>query len=70
MSSLLAGSPGADALEARNDPRMVRLLTADGARVPGGEYERWAADLSDQQLLGMYEDMVVVRRIDTEATAL
>src|SRR3954452_17788611 len=70
MSSLLAGSTGTDALGSSDDPRTVRLLTAEGARLHGGEYERHVAHLSREQLLAMYEDMVVVRRIDTEATAL
>jgi 2-oxoisovalerate dehydrogenase E1 component alpha subunit len=69
MSSLLAGS-STDALSSRDDPRMARLLTAEGARLHGGEYERHVADLTPDQLLSLYEDMVVVRRIDTEATAL
>jgi 2-oxoisovalerate dehydrogenase E1 component alpha subunit len=69
MSSLLAGS-STDALSSRDDPRIVRLLAADGARLHGGEYEGHVADLPPEQLLAMYEDMVVVRRIDTEATAL
>ena len=69
MSFLLRGS-NADALGSRDDPRTVRLLTAEGARQHGGEYERHVADLTPEQLLALYEDMVVVRRIDTEATAL
>jgi pyruvate dehydrogenase E1 component alpha subunit len=69
MSSLLAGS-STDALGSRDDPRIVRLLTADGVRLHGGEHERFVADLTPEQLLALYEDMVVVRRIDTEATAL
>ena len=33
-------------------------------------YDAWVADVSGEQLAALYEDMVVVRRIDTEATAL
>ena len=33
-------------------------------------YDAWVADIGDDQLLALYEDMVVIRRIDTEATAL
>jgi pyruvate dehydrogenase E1 component alpha subunit len=70
MSSLLEGSTGTGALGSSDDPRIVRLLSAEGVRLHGGEYERRVADLVPEQLLAMYEDMVVVRRIDTEATAL
>jgi len=60
----------------------LRLLDEDGTRRPDPELDRWLADLdpaaSDETarssartaLLGLYEDMVVARRIDAEATAL
>ena len=48
----------------------VQLLTPRGERVSNRLYDPWIADLSPEQLLGLYEDLVVVRRIDTEATAL
>ncbi|WRH26415.1 pyruvate dehydrogenase (acetyl-transferring) E1 component subunit alpha [Arthrobacter sp. JZ12] len=42
---------------------------------PGGErrespYDRWVSDIDGAGLQALYEDMVVVRRIDAEATAL
>ncbi|AEG43312.1 pyruvate dehydrogenase (acetyl-transferring) E1 component subunit alpha [Isoptericola variabilis] len=52
----------------------VRLLDEDGVRHPDPEHDRWLPDLdgdgADEALLRLYEDMVVVRRIDAEATAL
>ena len=48
----------------------VQLLTPDGARLSDSRYDAWVADVGDEQLLALYEDMVVIRRIDTEATAL
>ncbi|HAM25585.1 MAG TPA: pyruvate dehydrogenase (acetyl-transferring) E1 component subunit alpha, partial [Microbacteriaceae bacterium] len=56
--------------EIRSTELLVQLLTVDGDRVANPEYDQWVADVSDEQLLSLYEDMVVVRRIDTEATAL
>ncbi len=49
---------------------LVQLLTPTGERVSNRLYDPWIADVSGDQLLSLYEDMVVVRRIDTEATAL
>lgn len=51
-------------------PEMVQLLTPDGELVSSPGYEQWVADVTDEQLADLYEDMCVVRRIDTEATAL
>jgi len=50
----------------------VRLLDPDGVRHPWPEHDRWLTDVDgdDRALLQLLEDMVVVRRIDTEATAL
>ncbi|MBS45244.1 MAG: pyruvate dehydrogenase (acetyl-transferring) E1 component subunit alpha [Nocardioides sp.] len=49
------------------DPGFVQLLTPEGERVHHPDYD---VDLDDEQLRGFYRDMVLVRRIDTEATAL
>jgi len=51
-------------------PEFVQLLTPDGARLDNPDFDPWVADLSAEALAALYEDMVVVRRIDTEATAL
>jgi 2-oxoisovalerate dehydrogenase E1 component alpha subunit len=48
----------------------VQLLTPEGVRTESVEYDSWVEDLSDDDLLGLYQDMVVVRRFDNEATAL
>lgn len=48
----------------------VQLLTPDGMRLSDDRYDAWISDIGDEQLLSFYEDMVVIRRIDTEATAL
>ncbi|MHA7305053.1 pyruvate dehydrogenase (acetyl-transferring) E1 component subunit alpha [Arthrobacter sp. TMN-49] len=47
-----------------------QLITADGVRVQDTELTPFVADVDDEQLLSLYEDMVVIRRIDFEATAL
>ncbi|WP_425953875.1 thiamine pyrophosphate-dependent enzyme [Xylanimonas sp. McL0601] len=57
------------------DAGTVRLLDAEGVRHPWPEHDRWLRDVDDGEaaaagLLRLYEDMVVVRRIDAEATAL
>ncbi len=48
----------------------VQLLSPDGTRLSDARYDPWVAEVGDDQLLALYEDMVVIRRIDTEATAL
>jgi pyruvate dehydrogenase E1 component alpha subunit len=49
---------------------LVQLITPGGERVSHPQYDAWVRDVSDEQLGSLYEDMVVIRRIDTEATAL
>jgi len=53
--------------EQADDPELVQLLTPEGERLhpPGLEI-----DFSADQLRGFYRDMVLVRRLDIEATAL
>ena len=48
----------------------VQLLTPDGVRTSDVRFDAWVADVGPEQLLDLYEDMVVIRRIDAEATAL
>ncbi|HYO18694.1 MAG TPA: thiamine pyrophosphate-dependent enzyme, partial [Dermatophilaceae bacterium] len=48
----------------------VQLLTPEGERVEHPEYSQYIADLTDDDLRGFYRDQVLVRRFDTEATAL
>ncbi|MCU1505095.1 MAG: pdhA [Microbacteriaceae bacterium] len=48
----------------------VQLLTPTGERVPNPRFDPWISDLGVEQLQSLYLDQMVVRRIDTEATAL
>jgi pyruvate dehydrogenase E1 component alpha subunit len=48
-------------------PDLIQLLTPEGERVHPREFDM---DFSADQLRGFYRDMVLVRRIDTESTAL
>jgi pyruvate dehydrogenase E1 component alpha subunit len=52
------------------DTAFVQLVTPEGVRRATPEYDEWVADIGLGELAALYEDMVVVRRIDTEATAL
>jgi pyruvate dehydrogenase E1 component alpha subunit len=59
LMSALSGSPA--------DVDFVQLLTPEGMRVRHDDYEFTG---SDEQIAGFYRDMVLTRRVDTEATAL
>jgi 2-oxoisovalerate dehydrogenase E1 component alpha subunit len=48
-------------------PELVQLLTPEGERV---EHPEYTLDLSPQEYRSLHRDLVLVRRIDTEATAL
>jgi 2-oxoisovalerate dehydrogenase E1 component alpha subunit len=50
-----------------DQPELVQLLTPEGERVQHPDY---SIDLSDEELRALYRDLVLVRRVDTEATAL
>jgi len=54
----------------RRRDRVVRLLAEDGSRLTDPEWDVAAGAVTDAALLGMYEDMVVVRSLDTTATTL
>src|SRR5690606_24088190 len=49
---------------------MVQLLTPEGQRVPNATYDPIIGALTDDELRGFYRDLVLIRRVDTEATAL
>ncbi|MDP3714217.1 MAG: pyruvate dehydrogenase (acetyl-transferring) E1 component subunit alpha [Mycobacteriales bacterium] len=49
------------------DPELVQLLTPEGERV---EHPDYPLALSDEEYRLLYRDLVLVRRIDVEATAL
>jgi 2-oxoisovalerate dehydrogenase E1 component alpha subunit len=48
-------------------PELVQLLTPEGERV---EHPSYAIDLTPDEYRSLYRDLVLVRRIDIEATAL
>ncbi|MGO4594359.1 pyruvate dehydrogenase (acetyl-transferring) E1 component subunit alpha [Leifsonia sp. 2TAF2] len=52
------------------DLDVVRLLDADGVRHEDDRFDAWVSDIGTDQLVALYEDMRVIRRIDSEATAL
>jgi pyruvate dehydrogenase E1 component alpha subunit len=49
------------------EPDMVQLLTPEGQRV---EHPDYPLEISDDEIAGLYRDLIMVRRIDTEAIAL
>ena len=49
---------------------LVRLLNTDGERVPNAEFDPFVDDITDDELASLYEDMLMVRRLDAEATSL
>ena len=49
------------------DPEFVQLLTPEGERVDHPDY---TVDFTDEEYRSLYRDLVVVRRLDAEATAL
>ncbi|WP_338698499.1 pyruvate dehydrogenase (acetyl-transferring) E1 component subunit alpha [Streptomyces sp. Q6] len=51
-------------------PELIQLLTPEGKRVKNATYDRYVADVTDDELRGLYRDMVMTRRFDAEATAL
>ena len=53
--------------QADGGPDLIQLLTPEGERVHHPEFDM---DFSAEDLRGFYRDMVLTRRIDTEATAL
>lgn len=54
-------------MTADSGPELVQLLTPEGERVHDPRYD---IDISPEELRGLYRDMVLTRRVDTEATAL
>ncbi len=48
----------------------LQLLDEHGTRHPSDEFDPHVTHLTPDDLLGLYRDMVVVRRLDSEATAL
>ncbi|MGC9666898.1 pyruvate dehydrogenase (acetyl-transferring) E1 component subunit alpha [Planosporangium sp. 12N6] len=48
-------------------PEFVQLLTPEGERV---DHPTYTVDFTDEEYRGLYRDLVTVRRLDAEATAL
>jgi 2-oxoisovalerate dehydrogenase E1 component subunit alpha len=68
----MAKGAGARARTARGEqtttePEFVQLLTPEGERV---DHPTYAVDFSDEEYRELYRDLVIVRRLDAEATAL
>jgi pyruvate dehydrogenase E1 component alpha subunit len=61
------GVPDLPSLPSASGPELVQLLTPEGERVSHRDYD---VDLSDEDYRGFYRDLVLVRRVDVEATAL
>lgn len=59
-------SPGATG----GEPELVQLLTPEGKRVKDATYDPYVADITPEELRGLYRDMVLSRRFDAEATSL
>jgi 2-oxoisovalerate dehydrogenase E1 component alpha subunit len=51
-------------------PDLVQLLTPQGERLEHPQYSRYAERLSAEDLRQLLRDLTLVRRVDTEATAL
>ena len=55
------------------DPELVQLLTPEGERiesVTGPDGTEYTVDFTDEEYRGLYRDLVVIRKLDAEATAL
>lgn len=55
------------------EPEFVQLLTPEGERLDtatGANGVEYSVDFSDEEYRGLYRDLVTVRRLDAEATAL
>ncbi|MGA8113595.1 MAG: pyruvate dehydrogenase (acetyl-transferring) E1 component subunit alpha [Actinocatenispora sp.] len=53
--------------ENAEEPEFVQLLTPDGERV---EHPLYSVDFTDDEYRGLYRDLMIVRRLDAESTAL
>jgi len=63
-------APETNAPDLLGEGDFIPLIDPQGSRVSNPTFDPLVEDIDDARLLGLYEDMVVVRRIDTEATAL
>src|SRR5881398_3897 len=63
----LAHSVMQQSVQPSEGPELVQLLTPEGERV---DHPNYSIDLDDEAYRELYRDLVMVRRIDTEAMAL
>jgi 2-oxoisovalerate dehydrogenase E1 component alpha subunit len=71
--SLRDGRRGGRGAAVTGEPEFVQLLTPDGERidsVTGADGVEYSVSFTDEQYRGLYRDLVIVRRLDAEATAL
>jgi len=59
--------PSSQSLQPRESDQLVQLLTPEGERI---EHPDYPLDLTAADIRAMYRDLVLVRRIDTEAISL
>ncbi len=64
---VIASHFGPTLIQSASGPMFVQLLTPEGERV---EHPDFSFDLDDEAVKGFYRDMVLIRRLDVEATAL
>lgn len=57
-------------VEHADSGELIQLLDPDGHRIAHPIYDDLVADVAGDQLASVYEDLVIVRRLDVEATAL
>ncbi|GAA1012617.1 pyruvate dehydrogenase (acetyl-transferring) E1 component subunit alpha [Streptomyces thermogriseus] len=65
-----AGTRKSSGTKKSADPELVQLLTPEGKRVKNAEYDKYVAGITAEELRGLYRDMVLTRRFDSEATSL
>ncbi|MGV1007915.1 MAG: pyruvate dehydrogenase (acetyl-transferring) E1 component subunit alpha [Dermatophilaceae bacterium] len=72
MSDIGVLGPVPDRTPDTGGPDMIQVLNPEGQRVDNApqEYLDILATLGDEDLRGFYRDLVLIRRFDTEATAL
>ena len=68
MTDSVVGTGPASTID--GGPDLVQLLTPEGERVHHDEYSSYAEHLTAEDLRGFYRDLVLIRRVDAEATAL
>ncbi|PSL08357.1 pyruvate dehydrogenase E1 component alpha subunit [Haloactinopolyspora alba] len=56
--------------ETSHEPELVQLLTPEGQRVPHEHYDSLVADVTADDIRAMYRELVLARRVDSEAVSL